>query len=316
MKIITFIQTENNKINPMSLEALCASQKICESSNGENHIVVFNSELAKELQKYKSSSIILIENNQLDNYNPLYYLEAMNQINNQINPDLYVFAHSYETRDWVPRLSAKLDIPFISDCTNYNFDSKLSVSRPIYNAKLNQEIQIESSKAIISFQAGSFSKDNLTLEESAINTDVLCDLNSVQDLIKPGDKFQESAGGVDLTSAELILSIGRGIGKEENIPLVQELADKINAQIGASRPVVDAGWLEHSRQIGSSGQTVSPKLYFSIGISGAIQHLVGMKGSKYIMAINKDPNAPIFEIADYAIIGDVLEIIPKLTESL
>ena len=156
----------------------------------------------------------------------------------------------------------------------------------------------------------------MTLQESAINTDVSCDLNSVQDLIKPGDKFQESAGGVDLTSAELILSIGRGIGKEENIPLVQELADKINAQIGASRPVVDAGWLEHSRQIGSSGQTVSPKLYFSIGISGAIQHLVGMKGSKYIMAINKDPNAPIFEIADYAIVGDVLEIIPKLTESL
>ena len=112
------------------------------------------------------------------------------------------------------------------------------------------------------------------------------------------------------------MSIGRGLGKEENIPLAQSLADKINAQIGASRPVVDAGWLDHSRQIGSSGQVVSPKLYFSLGISGAIQHLVGMKGSKQIIAINKDPNAPIFEIADYAVIGDVLEILPKLTENL
>ena len=112
------------------------------------------------------------------------------------------------------------------------------------------------------------------------------------------------------------MSIGRGLGKEENIPLAQNLADKINAQIGASRPVVDAGWLDHSRQIGSSGQVVSPKLYFSLGISGAIQHLVGMKGSKQIIAINKDPNAPIFEIADYAVIGDVLEILPKLTENL
>ena len=131
-----------------------------------------------------------------------------------------------------------------------------------------------------------------------------------------GEKFQESAGGVDLTTTDYIVSIGRGIGKEENIPLANELANKINAQIGASRPVVDAGWLDHSIQIGSSGQTVSPKLYFALGISGAIQHLVGMKGSKQIIAINKDKNAPIFEIADYAVIGDLLEIIPKLTENL
>jgi len=142
------------------------------------------------------------------------------------------------------------------------------------------------------------------------------DLSSVKDLIKPEEKFQESSGGVDLTSADYIVSIGRGISKEENIPLARALADKINAQIGSSRPVVDAGWLDHSRQIGSSGQTVSPKLYFALGISGAIQHLVGMKGSKQIIAINKDSNAPIFEIADYAVIGDLLEIIPKLTENL
>ena len=143
-----------------------------------------------------------------------------------------------------------------------------------------------------------------------------CKLDSVKSSIRPGEKFTETSGGVDLTSAELIVSIGRGVGKEENIPLVESFANKLNAQIGSSRPVVDAGWLDHSRQIGSSGQTVSPKLYFSVGISGAIQHLVGMKGSKNIMAINKDKNAPIFEIADYAIIGDLLEILPKLTEKL
>ena len=131
-----------------------------------------------------------------------------------------------------------------------------------------------------------------------------------------GERFQESSGGVDLSTAEFIVSVGRGIGKEENIPIAEQLAGKINAQIGSSRPVVDAGWLDHSRQIGSSGQTVSPKLYFGLGISGAIQHLVGMKGSKQIIAINKDKNAPIFEIADYAVVGDLLEIIPKLTDSL
>ena len=142
------------------------------------------------------------------------------------------------------------------------------------------------------------------------------DFSSTKITIRPGEKFKENAEGVDLTSADIIVSVGRGISKEENISVAESLATKLKAQIGASRPVVDAGWLDHSRQIGSSGQTVSPKLYFSIGVSGAIQHLVGMKGSKNIIAINKDPNAPIFEIADYAVIGDIFEIVPKLTENL
>ena len=146
------------------------------------------------------------------------------------------------------------------------------------------------------------------------NADI--DFSPVNLTVHPGEKFRESANEVDLSSAEIIISVGRGIGKEENIPLVKKLAEKLNAQIAASRPVVDSGWLDHSRQVGSSGQVVSPKLYFSIGISGAIQHLVGMKGSKNIIAINKDPNAPIFEIADYAVIGDLFEILPKLTEQL
>ena len=134
--------------------------------------------------------------------------------------------------------------------------------------------------------------------------------------VRPGERFKDSADGVDLSNAEVIVSIGRGVGKVENIDMVKSLAEKLNAQIGASRPVVDAGWLDHSYQIGSSGQTVSPKLYFSVGISGAIQHLVGMKGAKSIIAINKDPNAPIFEISDYAVLGDIFEILPKLLEEL
>ena len=170
-------------------------------------------------------------------------------------------------------------------------------------------------KGIISFQAGSYSKDDIQNGNAEVEH-ISLDFTDTPNTIRPGEKFKETAGGVDLTSADVIVSIGRGISKEENIPVAKSLADKLNAQIGASRPVVDAGWLDHSRQVGSSGQTVSPKLYFSIGISGAIQHLVGMKGSKNIIAINKDPNAPIFEIADYAVIGDIFEILPKLTEQL
>ena len=316
MKIVTFIQSSDNQINSMSLESLAAAQKMKKMCNGELHLVIFNNDLGNALLKYECDSVIILDNSQLQSYNPLFFVEAFNQISNQINPDLFIFAHSYETRDWVPRLSARLDIPFISDCTNFTFNEKFIFTRPIYQAKLNQDILLSSNQAIISYQAGSFSKDNLISGNSSLNTEISCELSSVNNTIRPGEKFQESSGGVDLTAAELIVSVGRGIGKEENIPLAQNLADKLNAQIGSSRPVVDAGWLDHSRQIGSSGQTVSPKLYFAVGISGAIQHLVGMKGSKCIMAINKDPNAPIFEIADYAIVGDLLEILPKLTENI
>ena len=316
MKIVAFIQSSDNQINSMSLESLAAAQKMKKMCNGELHLVIFNNDLGNALLEYECDSVIILDNSQLQSYNPLFFVEAFNQISNQINPDLFIFAHSYETRDWVPRLSARLDIPFISDCTNFSFNEKFIFTRPIYQAKLNQDILLSSNQAIISYQAGSFSKDNLISGNSSLNTGISSDLSSVNNTIRPGEKFQEASGGVDLTAAELIVSVGRGIGEEENIPLAQNLADKLNAQIGSSRPVVDAGWLDHSRQIGSSGQTVSPKLYFAVGISGAIQHLVGMKGSKCIMAINKDPNAPIFEIADYAIVGDLLEILPKLTENI
>ena len=210
--------------------------------------------------------------------------------------------------------NSRLDLPFISDSTNFSCDSKLSFTRPIYQAKLNEKIALEN-KGIISFQAGSFNSEDLINGSSNIDINNI-DLSSIELNVRPGEKFRESANEVDLSSAEIIVSIGWGISKEENIPIAEKLADKLNHQIAASRPVVDSGWLDHSRQVGSSGQTVSPKLYLSIGISGAIQHLVGMKGSKNILAINKAPNAPIFEIADYAIIGDLFEILPKLTEQL
>ena len=309
MKIITFIQTTDGKINSNSLEALSAAQKL---SSEDNYILTFDKNAAKELSLYQSKGIILIESDQVKNYNPLYYLHALNTITDTLKPDYFFFGHTYETRDWVPMLSARLDIPFVSDCIAINSDG--SFTRPTYQAKLNEKIAINN-KGIVSFQAGSFSSENLVMGSSNIEN-IEIDFSSVNLTIRPGEKFRESANEVDLSSADIILSVGRGIAKEENIPLAEQLAEKLNAQIAASRPVVDSGWLDHSRQVGSSGQVVSPTLYFSIGISGAIQHLVGMKGSKNIIAINKDPNAPIFEIADYAVIGDLFEILPKLTEQL
>ena len=313
MKILCFIQTLDGKANNNSLESLFAAQEISQNNNAEVHAVVFNKDVATKLSSYKLNSVIYINNSELETYNPEYYLKSLELLNNELNPDLMVFGHTYETRDWVPRLSARLDKAFVSDCVKVQFESNLHFIRPIYQAKLNEKIKLNN-QGIVSFQAGSYSSENIiegscSIEEKSL--DLQIDLT-----VRPGERFKESAEGVDLSNAEVIVSIGRGVGKIENVELVKSLAEKLNAQIGASRPVVDAGWLDHSYQIGSSGQTVSPKLYLAVGISGAIQHLVGMKGAKNIIAINKDPNAPIFEISDYAVLGDIFEILPKLIEEL
>ena len=178
----------------------------------------------------------------------------------------------------------------------------------------NEHFEIKSN-VFCSIQSGSFKSDDLETGNSTLNTiDVTFD--DVKNTIRAEEKFKEQKGGVDLTAADLIVSVGRGIAKEENIPMAEELTTLLNAEMGSSRPIVDYGWLPHDRQIGSSGQVVSPKLYFSLGVSGAIQHQVGMKGSDKIMAINKDENAPIFEISDYSVVGDLLEIVPKLIDRI
>ena len=314
MKISVFIQSLDGKANNNSLESLSAAQKLSNANGGEVHAITFDKDVANSLTSFELASIVYVNNDELKDYNPLFYLKSLELLSNDMNPDLIICGHSYQTRDWVPRLSARLDIPFISDCVDFSNDGSSTFIRPIYQAKLNEKIKLNGG-GIVSFQAGSFSKDDLIQGSSSVDEKSL-DLSDVNLTIRPADRFKESADGVDLSAAEVIVSIGRGLAKEENIPLAKSLAEKLNAQIGASRPVVDAGWLDHSYQIGSSGQTVSPKLYLAVGISGAIQHLVGMKGSKNIMAINKDPNAPIFEISDYAVIGDIFEILPKLLEQL
>ena len=187
--------------------------------------------------------------------------------------------------------------------------------KQVLNAKLNASVSSESDQIILSFQSAAFNDEEMITGSSAITSfDVELDVSSVRSTSE--EPFQEAAGDVDLENAELLVSVGRGIEKEENVHLAFDLAEVIGAEVSASRPVVDSGWVDSFRQVGSSGHNVAPKLYFSLGVSGAIQHVVGMKGSKNIIAINKDPEAPIFELSDYAIVGDVLEIVPKLIEAL
>ena len=310
MKILVFIQVDDNKINRMSLETLACAQSL----NASVSAITFNEQAANELSKYELDKIIFAKNEKLNDYNPLNYAKALEQLNDE-NYNALFFAHTYETRDWVPRLSARFDCPFLSDCTAIkNENNSLIITRQTYQGKINNDLE-SNVQLLCSVQSGCYKKDELIDGNTKIET-IEINLDGIPNIIRSEEKFKEQKGGVDLTAADIIVSVGRGIGKEENIPMAEELKDLLNAELGSSRPIVDYGWLPHDRQIGSSGQVVNPKLYFSLGVSGAIQHQVGMKGSDKIMAINKDSNAPIFEIADYAVVGDLLEIVPKLVEKI
>tara|TARA_B100000945_G_C20404549_1_gene609273 strand:- start:1051 stop:2007 length:957 start_codon:yes stop_codon:yes gene_type:complete len=315
MKIFVFIQSDKNKISNISLEALKGAQEILSNTGGSISAITFNSDHINTLEKFDISEVLYINNPALDVYSPLEYIKTLEQIFSKETPDLIIFGHTYEARDWVPRLSARLDIPFISDCIGIKFDDNLKFVRSQYQGKLNADISVNVDNFILSFQSGAFRSDMLK-QGTATHRELTLDIGNIENIIRPSKKFQESESSVDLTQAEIIVSIGRGIGKEENIITARELASALGGELASSRPVVDSGWLESYHQIGSSGQTVSPKLYFALGISGAIQHVVGMKAAKNILVINKDVNAPIFEIADYGVVGDIFEIIPKLTELL
>ena len=315
MSILVFIQQENGKINRLSKESIAGAQQLGEALGKSVSACVFNETSANELTGLNLEKVILLNNEKLNNYNPLEFANAMEQVIKNENPDLIIVGHTYEARDWIPRLSARLDMPFVSDCIGFKNEGELNLVRSVFQGKISCDVSLEGNKGFLSFQSGSFRADSVQSGSCSVTTlDV--DLSSSADSIRPGEKFQESKGEVDLTRADVIVSIGRGIGKEENLPIAEELAKSLNAEIAASRPVVDYGWLPHERQVGSSGQTVSPKMYLALGISGAVQHQVGMKGADCIVAINKDSNAPIFEIADFGVVEDLFEIIPKLTESL
>ena len=311
MKSLVIIEHKNGVLHRMSREAISGAQKI----GGDITALVIgeNAEsISSELSNFKIEKTIIVNHELVPYYNVDGYKEIIKQVVNTISPDIIITGHTYQARDFMPRISAALDIPFIPDIVE--LEDSIYIKQ-VLNSKLNASISSSSDRVLISFQSASFSEEDVIKGSSSSESfDVDLDSSSIKS--KSDDPFQESASEVDLESAELIVSVGRGIEKEENKSIAFDLAKVIGAEVSASRPVVDAGWLPSSRQVGSSGSTISPKLYLSLGVSGAIQHVVGMTGSKNILAINKDPDAPIFEIADYAVVGDLLEIVPKLITAL
>jgi electron transfer flavoprotein alpha subunit len=323
MKILVIAEQRQGKWNNTSFETLVAAQQIAKDTSSSVSALVIGKGVAAfagELAAKNVAEVLLVEHDLLEAYTPDGYCVALSQVISAAKPDLVLFPHTYQVRDFAPKLAAMLGKGMIGDCIGYRYEGgKLVFVRQMFQGKTVADVTFAGvAPWFASFQSGAFRSDLLAAHPSgkAPVNKVAVTLNGEQIRTKPLELFKEAKSAVDLTQAPLIVAIGRGIKAPENIPQAQALAKAIGGEIAASRPICDEGWLPMERQIGSSGQTVAPKLYLALGISGAIQHVVGMKGARTIVAINKDANAPIFEIADYGVVGDIFEIMPALTEAL
>lgn len=323
MNILVITEQRDAKWNKTSFETLAAAQQIAKDTGGTLRGVVIGNgvaALADELAAKDLAEVFLVEHDLLASYTPDGYSLALAQLIQQAKPDLVLLPHTYQVRDFAPKLAASLNKGMIGDCIAFRHENgRLVFVRQMFQGKTAADVSfVGAGPNFASFQAGAFRADLVAAHPNgkAPVKSIAVELPPAQIRTKPLEMFREAKQAVDLTQAPIIVAIGRGIKAPENIAIAEKLAKALGAEIAASRPICDEGWLPMERQIGSSGQTVAPKLYLALGISGAIQHVVGMKGSRTIVAINKDQNAPIFEIADYGIVGDLFEIVPALTEIL
>lgn len=265
----------------------------------------------------KLDKVYTIEHPLLESYTADAYTAAFEQLIRAVQPRFVVLPHTYQVRDFAPRLATRFGQVLVSDVVEIRVENEeLIAVRQLFQGKMNADVKLTGKgPGFLSIQAGAWRADSLVTGDAPAEAFAV-QLEESQIRTRPEAPFREAQRSVDLSSAELIVSVGRGIGEQDNIALVEDLANALGAELAASRPICDNGWLPMERQVGSSGQTVAPKVYLAVGISGAIQHLVGMKGAKTIIAINKDSEAPIFEVADYGIVGDLFDIVPALTEEI
>jgi electron transfer flavoprotein alpha subunit len=316
--ILVVAEQRDGALNRASWEAIAGAQQL----GGDVVVLIAGADLdraATELAQAQVKEVVTVSDPALATYTADGFTAALQQVLAALAPDIVVLPHTYQTRDFAPKLAARLDRAILTDVVAIKGDAgaRLFV-RPMFQGKLMADVSPSGpAPHFVTLQAGSFRADQAARGSAPApirSQGVTVDAAAVRQ--KPEAPFQEAKQAVDLTQAERLVSVGRGIKEESNIALAKQLAEAIGAEIAASRPICDAGWLPMDRQVGSSGQTVAPRLYMALGISGAIQHLVGMKGARTIVAINKDAEAPIFEVADYGIVGDLFEVVPAMIGAL
>jgi len=322
--ILVVAEQRDGRLNRATWEAVAAAQEIAAGDVTVGPVVVAVpghgvGAAAAEVAGAAVQEVVTVSDPALETYTPDGYAAALQQTIGQLSPAFVALPHTYQTRDFVPLLAARLGRALVADVTAVKKKgSQLLFGRPMFQGRLTADVAPQGPLPyIVTFQIGAFRADQAARGEAPAPVRALkvgIDATAIRQ--KPEAPFQQARQSVDLSQAERIVTVGRGIKGQEHLPLAQQLADAIGAELGASRPICDAGWLPMDRQVGSSGQTVTPKVYIALGISGAIQHLVGMKGSGTIVAINKDPDAPIFEVADYGIVGDLFDVVPAMVAAL
>ena len=320
--ILVVVEQREGKLNRVSWETLTAGQAIAAETGWTLEAAVVGSGVASfagEVAAKKVARVYAIESPKLEPYTPDAFVAALKQFLTVHPPRLVLMPHTYQVRDFVPKLATAMGRAAISDCIGYKKEGdKLLFTRQMFQGKLAADVSFGSDAPwFATFQNGAYRGDKVEAGASPAPVETV-NVEIAETVVrnKPQEVFKEAKQAVDLTQAEVIVAVGRGIKEQKNIEIARNLADAIGGELAASRPICDSGWLPMDRQIGSSGQTVAPKLYLALGISGAIQHIVGMKGSRTIIAVNKDSEAPIFEIADYAVVGNLFDIVPPLIEEI
>jgi electron transfer flavoprotein alpha subunit len=320
--ILAVVEQREGKLNRVSMETLTGAQALAAEMGWTLEAAVVGSnvgEIAGEIAKTKVAKVYDVESSKLEPYTPDGFVAAMKEFIEQKQPKLVLMPHTYQVRDFAPKLAAALNRALISDAVGYKYEGgRLLFTRQMFQGKFAADVSfVGEGPYFATFQNGAFRGDQVQIGDAAAPVEtVSVDIADGAVRNKPEAPFKEAKQAVDLTQAEIIVAVGRGIKEQKNIEIAKQLADALGGEIAASRPICDSGWLPMDRQVGSSGQTVAPKLYLALGISGAIQHVVGMKGARTIIAINKDSEAPIFEIADIAVVGNLFDIVPPLVEEV
>jgi electron transfer flavoprotein alpha subunit len=320
--ILVIVEQREGKLNRVSWETIAAGQALAAETGWPLEAAVLGSgiaSIATEVASKKLARVYAIDSAKLGPYTPDAFSAGLKQFLESKQPKLVLMPHTYQVRDFVPKLATAMGRSVISDCIGYKKDGdNLVFTRQMFQGKFTADVSFTADAPwFVTFQNGAFRGDKAEAGSSTAPLETIpVDIADGAVRNKPQEVFKEAKQAVDLTQAEIIVAVGRGIKEQKNIELARQLAEALGGELAASRPICDSGWLPMDRQIGSSGQTVAPKLYLALGISGAIQHIVGMKGARSIIAINKDHEAPIFEIADYAIVGNLFDVVPPLIEEV
>ncbi|WP_340100441.1 electron transfer flavoprotein subunit alpha/FixB family protein [Salinibaculum salinum] len=311
--ILTVAEHRRGGLRDVSFELISAGRELANETGGSLHVAVIGGsvdDFADTLNREGVDTIHTVDEG--DEFNHNVYTQAVEQLYAELSPQYLVTPQTVNAMDYVPAVATELDVPFTTDVTDFEYDDGLTITREFYGGKTEGTVEMLGDDGVITIRPAEWPQTEAAGSATVEAADVDIDESAIRSTV---NGFEEVAGGdVDISEAEFIVAIGRGIDEKENLDLIEELAETLDATLAASRPLVDSGWLPKNRQVGQSGKVVTPEVYIAIGISGAVQHVAGMKGSDTIIAINDDPSAPIFDIADYGIVDDLFEVVPELTE--